>query len=160
MNTSLSHYLSYNGVNLRNVSASDISILVGIINDAYSYQDKAKGEPRTNIKHLTKRIHETDLYVAEKASKVVGCVYLEPRGNALHFGLLTVIPKLRRTGLAPAIVKAIIEYASHNNYSSLELDYMSLAPWLKKYYEKYGFQETGEKTTWGSIDLIRMQRAI
>lgn len=158
MNTSLSRHFSHTDAGLRNVNSSDASILVDIINDAYSYQDKAKGEPRTNVEHLIKRVNETDFYVVEKASEIAGCVYLEPYGSVLHFGLLTIVPKLRGTGLAPAIIEAIIEYASRNNYSSLELDYMSLAPWLKDYYERYGFKETGEKTTWGSIELVKMRR--
>jgi hypothetical protein len=39
-------------------------------------------------------------------------------------------------------------------------DYMSRAPWLKSYYQKYGFKETDEKIAWGSIDLIRMRRDV
>jgi hypothetical protein len=37
---------------------------------------------------------------------------------------------------------------------------MSLAPWLKKYYEKYGYAETGTVEAWGTIDLIRMKKAL
>lgn len=157
MHQSLIDYFSYDGVQLRTVHDDDISELVTLINDAYSYQDEAKGAPRTNVEHLITRISETDFYVLEKENKVVGCVYLESHITSLHFGLLTLTPSLRGTGVGKALIGAIIAYARHRSFEHLELDYMSLAPWLKTYYEQYGFKEIGEKVAWGSIDLIRMR---
>jgi len=43
---------------------------------------------------------------------------------------------------------------------AVELDYMSVAPWLKPYYEKFGYVETGEVMPWGAIDLIRMTKTL
>lgn len=157
MKKSLPSYLSSSTVELRYVQDGDIRTLVDIINDAYIYQDKAKGGPRTNVGHLTKRIIDTDFYVVTAEDKVVGCVYLESHGSSMHFGLLTIIPELRGTGLGSGIIEAIRNYSIDSCYVRIELDYMSLAPWLKKYYERYGFGETGERVAWGSIDLIRMR---
>lgn len=157
MDKSLAEYYSSDDVTLRKVNDVDIDTLVAIINDAYSYQNEAKGVLRTNQEHLVKRISETEFYVIEKNKKLVGCVYLESHQESLHFGLLTIIPELRGTGLGLAIMNAIIKFAKSNQYKYLELDYMSVAPWLKKYYEKYGFKDTGEKTEWGAIDLRRMR---
>ncbi len=156
----LSDYFSKDGFYLRSTSEDDINKLVEIINDAYSYQDKAKGGLRTSIDHLRKRIGETNFYTLLYGEDTVGCVYLEPRGLALHFGLLTLAPDFRGKGIAKALIEAIDTYAKANNFETIDLDYMSLAPWLKKYYEKYGFIETGEATSWGSIDLIRMQKKL
>jgi predicted N-acetyltransferase YhbS len=145
---------------LRDVQDSDVDQLVSLINEAYSYQDDAKGAPRTNLEHLRKRISETRMYVIESNNKVIGCVYLEPHDKSLHFGLLTVAPIFRGTGLAQAIMTSVEKYATNNHYEALELDYMSLAPWLKDYYERYKFATTGQSTAWGSIDLIRMRKTI
>lgn len=158
--SNLAEYFKQKGTILRRAADADVPALVNIINDAYSYQDSAKGQPRTDPRHLMARIEETDFYVLEKKTEVIGCVYLEPRDDSLHFGLLTLIPALRKTGLGKAIVEAVTTYSSVNNYRFIELDYMSLAPWLKKYYERYGFKETGEVTEWGSINLIRMRMKV
>jgi RimJ/RimL family protein N-acetyltransferase len=160
MNGSLSYYFSKKGFDLRRTLDDDINNLVEIINDAYSYQDKAKGEPRTNPNHLRKRMSETSFYTVLHDKDIIGCVYLEPKGSALHFGLLTLAPDFRGKGIAKAIIDAIDTYAKANNFATIDLDYMSLAPWLKKYYEKYGFIETGEVRDWGSINLIRMQKKL
>lgn len=157
---SLAKYFKQKDTVLRKVEATDVTALVSIINDAYSYQDSVKGRPRTDPEHLRARIEETDFYVLERNNEIVGGVYLEPRENSLHFGLLTLIPSLRKTGLGKIVMDAIEAYAANSDYRSLELDYMSLAPWLKNYYERYGFKETGEVNEWGSIDLIRMRKEV
>jgi len=154
----IAHYFSFKDCRLREVQDGDIDALVALINEAYSYQDQAKGQPRTNPAHLRGRVAETDFYVMTHEDELIGCVYTEPKYPALHFGLLTVVPAWRGTGLAPAIMAAIEDYAKANNYKTLELDYMSLAPWLKTYYEKFGFQATGQIQKWGTIDLIRMKK--
>lgn len=157
MQNDLINFFSYDDVHLRRIQDNDIDALVALINEAYSYQDEAKGAPRTNVEHLITRISETDFYVLEKDNKPVGCVYLEPHPDSLHFGLLTLAPALRSTGVGKTLIGAIIHYAKQHPYERIDLDYMSLAPWLKKYYEQYGFKEIGEIVPWGSIDLIRMR---
>ena len=145
---------------IRKTEGEDVTELVGVINDAYSYQDEVRGEPRTNPNHLRERISETDFYTLLHDNEVIGCVYLEPIGSELHFGLLTLAPEFRGKGIAESIMIAIDKYASEHSFTAIDLDYMSVAPWLKKYYEKYGFAETGEVTSWGRIDLVRMQKYI
>jgi diketogulonate reductase-like aldo/keto reductase/GNAT superfamily N-acetyltransferase len=157
MSNDLTGHFSFNDMTLRRAEDHDIAELVHIINKAYSYQDLAKGAPRTNRDHLAKRISETDFYVLKSSDRITGCIYIEPHETSLHFGLLTIIPNRRGTGLGASMMNAVIEYARSESYKYLELDYMSLAPWLKRYYEKYGFTETGEVAKWGSIDLIRMR---
>jgi RimJ/RimL family protein N-acetyltransferase len=157
MSNDLTRHFSFNDTTLLRAEDRDISELVQLINEAYSYQDAAKGAPRTNPEHFAKRMSETDLYVLKSNDKIIGCFYIEPYETSLHFGLLTIIPDLRGTGLGASMINAIIKYARAKSYKYLELDYMSLAPWLKRYYEKYGFTETGKVTEWGSVDLIRMR---
>lgn len=159
MEKELQTFFSKENYRLRPAIRDDIDDLVGIINEAYSYQDGAKGGPRTNPSHLKRRISETDFFVIEHHADIIGCVYLEPRGDALHFGLLTLSPKYRGRGVAGKVIEAIEAYAI-NGYASIELDYMSLAPWLKKYYEKFGFIETGEVQSWGTIELVHMKKLL
>lgn len=145
---------------MRSVEPRDVPSLVEIINQAYSYQDAAKGKSRTNAEHLAGRTAETDFYIVVVKGDIVGCVYLEPKEKVLHFGLLTVMPEYRGSGLAPAIIDAIEAYATSESYESIELQYMSLAPWLEAYYEKYGFSKTGESIEWGTIDLLTMRKSL
>jgi RimJ/RimL family protein N-acetyltransferase len=160
MSDSLDAYFSSHDLKMRHVNDADVDTLVDIINEAYSYQDVAKGEPRTNPDHLRKRIKETDFYLIEDSREIIGCVYLEPEEPVLHFGLLTLVPSYRGRGIAEDIMKAINTYAENNKFQKINLDYMSLAPWLKAYYEKYGYVETGQVIKWGKIDLIQMSKPL
>lgn len=157
---SLLNYFKFSDVDFSLMQDSDVDEMVALINPAFSYQEKVKGEPRTNPTHLRERAREVQFVVARKQDKIVGCVYIEPQDKKLHFGLLTVADNMRGTGLAPAMMQAIEDYANANSFTSLELHYMSLAPWLKVYYEKYGFKENDDLIKWGSIDLVGMTKQL
>ena len=156
----LATYFSFKDLELRHAQDADIDQLVEIINEAYSYQDEAKGEPRTSAAKLHARIKEVEFYVLVRDGALIGCVYLESKATMLHFGLLTLTKENRGLQIGSVLVEAIENFAVENGYSGLELDYMSLAPWLKTYYERYGFELTGEVTEWGTINLIRMSKSL
>ena len=157
---SLANHFLFAGFTMRSAEPADILPIVAIINRAYSYQDAFKSEPRTDPEHLAGRVAETDFYVIETNQQLVGCVYLEPKERALHFGLLTVVPQHRSSGLAPAIMQAIETCAKAESFSSINFQFMSVAPWLEAYYQKYGFTRTGEVSEWGTIDLVGMSKAL
>ena len=142
------------------VQDEEIEPLVHMINGAYSYQDAYKKEPRTNPEHLRTRAATTDLYVLKNDHGIIGCVYVDAQDAALHFGLLTVDEAYRGKGYAEALMNAIEDYAKAQGFHMLQLDYMSVAKWLKTYYERYGFVETGVVVPWGTIDVIQMQKKL
>lgn len=137
----------------------DIPELMELINHAFQYQDEAKGMSRIDSIGLQKKMEKTEFYIWRDAtSKLAACCYVAFNAHTAHFGLLAVSDDLRRKGLAPSILAAIEAYALGNE--TLELDYMSLSPWLDRYYERYGFEKTGlvEDIKWSK--LIRMQKRL
>lgn len=151
---------NFKGMKLSRATNVDVEELVIMINEAYSYQDKEKGEQRTSNAKLTSRLQEVEMHTIRDHDRLVGCVYIEPRKDVLHFGLLTVTQRYRGTGLAYAVIKTIEDYARNKHFEKIGLDYMSLAPWLKSYYERYGFKETGDAEQWGTIKLVRMEKQL
>ena len=148
MTFELQTFFAFNEYSLRKADSGDIKELVEIINDAYSYQNEARGELRTSFDHLKNRISETNFFVIQHHDGIVGCVYIESSSNSLHFGLLTLVSSHRGKGVAEQVMDAI------------ELDYMSIAPLLKAYYERYGFIATGDFENWGEIQLLRMKKSL
>ena len=57
-------------------------------------------------------------------------------------------------------MRIIETYAIANSFSLLELDYMSIAPWLDQYYTKNGFIKTGYSVTWKGVKLVQMQKKL
>jgi GNAT superfamily N-acetyltransferase len=157
---SISKYFKYPGFKVNHIQIDDLETTVRLINSAYSYMEAYKDEPRTSLPRLKKRMGESELFIAKQRDEIVGCFYVDREDEAVHFGLLAVIEKLRGTGLAPALIKAVEAYARALGADRVDLDYMSISPWLKPYYEKLGYSETGAIVNWGTIDLIRMVKPL
>ena len=57
-------------------------------------------------------------------------------------------------------MRSIEDFAKVKQHKLLELDFMSIAPWLEKYYESFGFKKTGHTERWKDTDLIQMQKKL
>lgn len=156
----LGHYFSFQNFIIRNVLESDIPTLVPLINEAYSYIEGVRKKPRTNHRNLVEKIKENDYYVVLNQNNVIGCFYITIHGHSLHFGMFALSPNYRGTGLGKGVLRAIERFAKSKSIKTIDIDRMSVSPWLKKYYEDQGFVETGETELWGKIELIRMQKNI
>jgi N-acetylglutamate synthase-like GNAT family acetyltransferase len=157
---SLSDFFDFDGLALRRILPGDFPATVELVNEAYAYQETAKGEPRTSLDQLAARAETSECYVLEAGSKIVGCVYVELLNRKLaKFGMLTVAPALRHKGVGGSLIAAVESYVKGQDIIRLQLDYMSVAPWLKSYYERLGFQENGSIRAWGNIDLIQMEKS-
>ena len=157
---SLADHFNYPKVRLTRIIDADIEETVSLINHAYAYQDPYKQATRTNPSHLRKHAADNEFYVAKQDGNIVGCIYVKRGDDSTHLGLLTVVDNFRGLGLGQALMEAVESYAKHIGAKKSELDYMSAAPWLKRYYERYGYTETGEVTNWGTIDLIHMSKSL
>jgi len=157
----LPDYFHFPNVTLEPIEEVEIDATISLINDAFAYQDNIRGETRTNPENFRKYYYnKTDFYVMKENGKIIGCRYIKAQGSSLHLGMLALDKTHRGIGLAQAGMKAVIDYAKAAGFKKLELDYMSIAPWLKKYNEQYGFRETGETQDWDGMKLIRMEKTL
>ncbi len=153
----VSNYFSFQDLSLQLIEESDIEAAVTMINSAYLYQELATRIPRTDAERLRERMEASVVYVVKQTDgNVVGCICIEPIDGGFHLGLFAVSHERRGTGLASAILIAIEKFTSASGMHLLELDYMSIAPWLKPYYQKHGYLETGQSRAWNAIELIEM----
>lgn len=158
---SIEPYFHSDACTVARASEEDIPAVVALINHAFEYQDEAKGEKRIDEAALRKKLATSEFYVwKDDAGNLVATTYVVLEADKAHFGLLAVADELRGKRLASSIITAIEEYARANNKSILELDYMSLSPWLGKYYERYGFVKTGFVEGIGYTELVQMQKKL
>ena len=153
----------YNDSELKCVIADEEHVIgaTDLINHAFKYQDEAKGDIRITSEKLRERMQKSEFYVfIDKSNKVMGTLYIDRLKDSLHFGLLALDDSLRGGVAGREIVQSIEMYAKLLHKHELELDYMGLSPWLKSYYEKYGFKETGLKEDIGWCELIRMTKSL
>lgn len=157
---SLAEFFKEPGLTVSVLTQDEMGEAVRLINHAFSYQDEAKGRERITLDELAKKMDETQFYVIKQHYKLVACVSLELRSDCLYLGLLAVADQLQGGRLAPKIMQATDEYAKQLNYERMDLSYGSTSPWLKEYYERYGFTETGDIRDIGWSKLIEMSKPL
>lgn len=156
----LSDIFSHEEIVCRPYSPDDRERIVRIVNHAFAYQDEVKGSPRTDTEQIDKYAAKYDLYVFTHEDLIIGCVYTTQKDVALHFGLLVLTDDYQGTGLGGKIIESITKLALQQGCESVELDYLSVAPWLGDYYKKYGFLETGEREEWRGMYMIQIRKAL
>lgn len=156
----LNNYFKFQNFNIRDAIDNDTAELVPLINEAYSYIEVIRKKPRTDTLNLLEKFQENDYKVILDENKIIGCFYLTLIDDKFHFGTFALLPEYRGIGLGKRVIKAIECYAKSIKIECIEIDRMSVSPWLKKYYENQGFVETGHVEKWGEIDRIQMQKHI
>lgn len=81
--------------------------------------------------------------VTEQNSAHVGCVYVELRGERAYLGLLSVDPKLQRTGMGSALLKAAEEHCAKAGCRFMDLRTVNLRTDNLAFYGRRGYVETG-----------------
>lgn len=160
--SSVATFFECGDISMRKLQDSDTPSVVSLINRAYAYQDELRGETRTDPARLWDKAHETDFYVFARGDEIVGCVYVEPKGDQrTYFGLFTLAESVRGNGVGSAAMRAIEAYAYSVNARALRLGYMAdIAAGLQPYYERYGFTLTGEFEWWGKVRILYMEKSL
>lgn len=147
-------------IRVRGIVDADYDSAIALINHAFTYQDKHKGGPRTDREQFTERVVKSPFYVFLHGDQIVGTVYVQIKGKDLHFGLLTLADYLRGSDNGKKIIAAIYALGKVLGCHAISLDYLDIAPWLKKYYESHGFHETGLREEWLDMQMIEMKRPL
>lgn len=157
----LPDYFDRPGLTLRPATTADVLVLVALINHAFAYQDAAKGAPRVQPADVHDKIDRLPFYVVQAAdNRIVACVYYKTFTRTLYFGLLAVADDYRGSGLAPALIGALEEYARGLGLAQIYIEIMSLAPWLEDYYGRLGYVRTGERRDLGPTTLIGLKKSL
>jgi ribosomal protein S18 acetylase RimI-like enzyme len=137
---------------------TDIPALVPLVNAAYRGQgdDSPKGwtseshlisGARTNAEDITELLqapHSVMLkYVADNGT-LLGCVHLQQQEDKLYLGMLSVLPAHQGEGVGKHLLSAATDYAKEKNCTRIHITVISARPELINWYERHGFQRTGE----------------
>jgi GNAT superfamily N-acetyltransferase len=82
--------------------------------------------------------------VKEEDGALVGCVYVEPRGERAYLGLLSIVPARQGTGLGKQLNAAAEQYAREQGCRWMDLRVVSpRADLLLPLYRRLGYAEAG-----------------
>ena len=136
---------------------NDIPELIALINGAYRGEGSKKGwtteadlldGTRTDEKNLGALINDPNgvlLKCLNEEEKIIGCVNLQKHGSKLYLGMLTVSPELQGGGVGKYLLNAAAEHAKNNACSEIYMTVISVRDELIAWYERHGYNKTGEK---------------
>lgn len=80
---------------------------------------------------------------AEDEGKIVGCVYVELRGERAYLGLLSVYPQRQGSGLGSTLMNAAEDFCRKAGCCFMDLRIVNLRSELPEFYRHRGYRETG-----------------
>jgi len=101
-----------------------------------------KGE-RTDPAGILELFAKGEFLLLEAEGELIGCVYLEPRGDRSYLGLLAIDPQRRNAGLGSQLMAAAEEHSWKAGRHTMELTVVNLRKDLLRFYSRLGYVETG-----------------
>lgn len=141
---------------IQTASHQDVPELVALINSAYRGEGSKQGwtteadligglrTDADDIASVLKDPHTTFLKYLNEAGQIIGCVRLQQQGDRLYLGMLTVSPALQAQGVGKQMLQAAEELAKTKQCRSIFMTVFSVRPELIAWYERHGYQKTGE----------------
>jgi GNAT superfamily N-acetyltransferase len=145
---------------------SEAAALTDLINRAFEVEKFFIEGDRVSTAVVEGFFDKGEFLVADGASGLSGCVYVEIRGERAYFGLLSIHPERQGTGLGRQLVEAAEARARECGCSYMDLQIVNLREELPAFYRKLGYQETGtapfpEQTpTKLPCHFVRMSKAL
>jgi len=139
------------------VTEKDLTELVALVNSAYRGDSSRKGWTteaellegvRTDRDSLLEQINEegqTILKAVDPSGNIIGCVSLQEKAGKIYLGMLTVEPNIQTMGIGKILLNAAEAFAINKNIFCIEMTVISVRAELIAYYERRGYQLTGEK---------------
>jgi len=143
---------------IRVAAQADVSSLHALVEAAYrgdtarrgwTHEADLLGGQRTDADTLEELVAApgSAILMAEIAGRVLGCVHVEAKPDALaYLGLLSVHPDAQASGIGRRLIAAAEQYAGHVfGASAIEMTVIRQRSELIAFYERRGYQRTGEE---------------
>jgi predicted N-acetyltransferase YhbS len=151
---------------IRIAEPADIEALTRLINDAFSVEGFFIEGDRINSDAVHNLMTSGQFLIAQDDEGVAACVYVEPRGERVYLGLLSVDPSRQRSGLGSRLVAAAEEHARASGMHYMDLRIVNLRLELPEFYQRLGYLITGtspfppEAITKQPCHFINMSKAL
>jgi GNAT superfamily N-acetyltransferase len=128
---------------IRTAAQSDIDTLARLINAAFRVEQPFIEGDRINPDGVRAYMEKGKFLLAEDATGLAGCVYVELRGDRGYLGLLGVDPSHQGTGLGRKLMDAAENFFRRAGCVAVDLRVVSARAPLPSFYRHLGYLETG-----------------
>lgn len=129
---------------VRIADTADAEEITSLINSAFRVAENffVDGD-RIDVKETIDSLTAGKFLLAEEEGAIVGCVYVEPRGERSYLGLLSVKPSRQHAGVGSLLMEAAENYCSGLTCRFMDIKIVNLRKELPGFYQKRGYVETG-----------------
>lgn len=138
-------------MHIRLAELSDAQAITILINAAFR---KAEGflidRDRIDLNSVQQFFESGKFLLAEddgcgtlQSRSLLGCVYVEQRGDRSYLGMLSVDPSRQKAGLGATLMSAAEEYCTKAGCLFMDLQIINLREELPHFYHRLGYVETG-----------------
>lgn len=131
-------------IQLRFATADDIPTIVAIVNRAFQVESFFLMHERTNVENVTEMFQKGEYLLAELDGQTAGCVYFEKRGERAYFGMLSVEPDRKGSGLGKFLIDAVENHAREEGCVAMDITVVNLRTELPPFYRRFGYEISGE----------------
>ena len=131
-------------ITIRWAEARDHAGVVRLINVAFRVAESffVEGD-RISAETLQPILDKGNFLLAEGVGGLVGCVFVELRGERAYFGLLAVDPARQHRGVGRRLVDEAEKCARAAGCRAMDLRIVSVRAELPPFYRQLGYIETG-----------------
>lgn len=134
---------------------ADAAELMQLVNSAYRGDaarggwtheaDLIAGDLRTDEGELKNLISRKDSVILKytEEGRLLGCVYLQQKGDSLYLGMLSVSPQVQAKGIGRKLMEAADAHARALGCRRIEMTVISVRKELIAWYERNGYRPSG-----------------
>lgn len=130
-------------ISIRTARESDADAIVRLVNTAFLVEQFFIERDRTNLATVRGLMEKGKFLLAEDAPNLVGCVYMELRGERGYFGMLSIDPSRQRMGVGRQLVDTVERYFRDAGCEFSDLKIVNVRTELHALYHRMGYVDTG-----------------
>jgi predicted N-acetyltransferase YhbS len=124
---------------IRQAGPADVEILVSLINAAFVVEQVAIEGDRVDREKIQTYMKAGKFLLLEDGPAILGCVYVEKRGDRRYLGLLSVDPAQQKRGLCRLLTAAAERHLQEAGCCAVDLRVISARAELLTFYGKLGY---------------------
>lgn len=128
---------------IRSAELKDVDPIVRLVNRAFVAESPYVEGERINADGVHELWSRGTFLLGELKDVLVACVFVEPRGDSAHLGLVSVDPSRQGEGLGSQLMAAAEDHCRAAGFREMELRFINHRTELERFYARVGFVPSG-----------------
>jgi N-acetylglutamate synthase-like GNAT family acetyltransferase len=130
-------------ISIRIAKESDADAIARLVNTAFLVEQFFIERDRTNSETVRSLLKKGNFLLAEDAPDLIGCIYVELRGERGYFGMLSIDPSRQGMGVGHQLVNAVEKYFRDAGCKFSDMKIVNVRTELHTLYHRWGYIDTG-----------------